>query len=79
MSAQKPYSITHIVSIFAIMIMQISYNAFFYYYLYIAKAFTDTNIFFNAIVNISALVGASYYLTKIQISASGLSETTSKV
>ncbi|MEM3265537.1 MAG: hypothetical protein QXH07_06240 [Thermoplasmata archaeon] len=75
----KPLGITHVIiaTVFAIAI--ISINAIEFYFLQQAHALNTTslNLFWIVMQNIGIAIPNSYYLSKIQISTGGMTESSS--
>jgi hypothetical protein len=71
-------NLSHVISIVTIGIMDVTYNAFFYFYMSKAAALSTNGIgtLWNAFVNIAFAAGAAYYAYQAVISASGASITT---
>jgi hypothetical protein len=71
-SGNLPY-LVHIVSIVGIAAVAIGINWLFFYYV---KAPDDVSLLWWAFFNIASVVGMSYYLANVQVTATGLNETT---
>jgi len=66
----KAWSLTHVVSLFTIMISDVAYNALFFYY--VGKAAGTTGLLWNAFVNIAYGLGMYYYAGKVAATAQGI-------
>ena len=66
----KAWSLTHVVSLFTIMISVITYNALFFYY--IGKAAGTIGLLWNAFVNIAYGLGMYYYGARAAATAQGI-------
>ena len=76
----KPFGITHfaLAAIFGIVIVGINAIEFFFLSQSHALSSTSLNVFWIALQNVGIAIPNSYYLSKIQISASGMTESTTK-
>ena len=76
----KPFGITHFALGLTFGIVLISINAIEFFFLSQSHALSSTslNVFWIALQNIGIAIPNSYYLSKIQISTTGMTETTSK-
>jgi hypothetical protein len=66
----KPTSLSHIVSILAIMITLLGINAITFYYIHIPS---NTQLLFIALTNITGLIGMSYYMVSFSANEQGVS------
>ena len=65
----KPTSLSHVVSILAIMITLLGINAITFYYMH---TLNNTQFFFMSLVNITGLIGMSYYAVNFAMSEKGV-------
>jgi len=65
----KPTSLSHVVSILAIMITLLGINAITFYYM---QHLNNTQFFFLSLVNITGLIGMSYYAVNFAMSEKGV-------
>jgi len=76
----KPLGITHVLVAFIFALAMISINAIEFYFMAKNNALTanSLNVFWVILQNIGMAIPNSYYLSKIQVTTTGLSEQTQK-
>jgi len=76
----KPLGITHVLVAFIFALAMISINAIEFYFMSKDGALTanSLNVFWVILQNIGMAIPNSYYLSKIQVTTTGLSEQTQK-
>ena len=65
----KPTSLSHIISIIGIMIALLGINAITFYYM---QHLNNTQFFFMALINITGLIGMSYYAVSFSANERGV-------
>jgi len=66
----KPTSLSHVISILAIMITLLGINAITFYYMH---TLNNTQFFFMSLVNITGLIGMAYYMVSFSANEKGVS------
>jgi len=76
----KPLGITHVLVAFIFALAMISINAIEFYFMAKNNALTanSLNVFWVILQNIGMAIPNSYYLSKIQVTTTGLTEQTQK-
>ena len=76
----RPLSITHVLIAFIFAIALVAINGIEFYFMARNNALTanSLNLFWIILQNIGVAIPNSYYLSRIQITTTGLSETTNK-
>ena len=76
----KPFGITHFAlgAIFGVVLIAVNAIEFFFLSQSHALSSTSLNVFWIMLQNVGIALPNSYYLSKIQISSSGMTETTTK-
>jgi len=65
----KPTSLSHVVSILAIMITLLGINAITFYYMH---TLNNMQFFFMSLVNITGLIGMAYYMVSFSANEKGI-------
>ena len=65
----KPTSLSHVVSILAILIALLGINAITFYYM---RNLNNTQFLFMSLVNITGLIGMSYYMVSFSANEKGV-------
>jgi len=76
----KPFGITHFAlgAIFGVVLIGINAIEFFFLSQSHALSSTSLNVFWITVQNVGIAIPNSYYLSKIQVSTTGITESTTK-